>query len=58
MMNLSFNIGFISFGCLKNLVDFECILIEFCLDGYNIIFSYEGVDLVIVNICGFIDSVV
>ncbi|HDV7289377.1 30S ribosomal protein S12 methylthiotransferase RimO [Pasteurella multocida] len=52
------NIGFISLGCPKNLVDSERILTELRSDGYNIIPSYENADLVIVNTCGFIDSAV
>lgn len=57
-MNSTPNIGFISLGCPKNLVDSERILTELRADGYNIIPSYEGADLVIVNTCGFIDSAV
>jgi len=52
------NIGFVSLGCPKNLVDSERILTELRTDGYNIVPSYENVDLVIVNTCGFIDSTV
>ncbi|MDK7254172.1 30S ribosomal protein S12 methylthiotransferase RimO [Haemophilus sp. UMB1048] len=52
------NIGFVSLGCPKNLVDSERILTELRADGYNIVPSYENVDLVIVNTCGFIDSAV
>ncbi|WP_439242660.1 30S ribosomal protein S12 methylthiotransferase RimO [Lonepinella sp. BR2474] len=52
------NIGFVSLGCPKNLVDSERILTELRTDGYNIIPTYENADLVIVNTCGFIDSAV
>ena len=52
------NIGFVSLGCPKNLVDSERILTELRTDGYNIVPSYENLDLVIVNTCGFIDSAV
>lgn len=57
-MSTTPNIGFISLGCPKNLVDSERILTELRVDGYNIIPSYENADLVIVNTCGFIDSAV
>ncbi|WGE33590.1 30S ribosomal protein S12 methylthiotransferase RimO [Actinobacillus genomosp. 1] len=57
-MSTTPNIGFISLGCPKNLVDSERILTELRTDGYNIISSYENADLVIVNTCGFIDSAV
>lgn len=58
MQNSTPNIGFVSLGCPKNLVDSERILTELRSDGYNIVPSYENVDLVIVNTCGFIDSAV
>ncbi|EHK90035.1 30S ribosomal protein S12 methylthiotransferase RimO [Aggregatibacter actinomycetemcomitans] len=57
-MNTTPNIGFVSLGCPKNLVDSERILTELRSNGYNIIPSYENADLVIVNTCGFIDSAV
>ncbi|MFD0965554.1 30S ribosomal protein S12 methylthiotransferase RimO [Seminibacterium arietis] len=57
-MSLAPNVGFISLGCPKNLVDSERILTELRAEGYNIISSYENADLVIVNTCGFIDSAV
>lgn len=52
------NIGFLSLGCPKNLVDSERILTELRAEGYNIVPSYDNADLVIVNTCGFIDSAV
>lgn len=52
------NIGFLSLGCPKNLVDSERILTELRTEGYNIVPSYDNADLVIVNTCGFIDSAV
>ena len=58
LQNSTPNIGFVSLGCPKNLVDSERILTELRTDGYNIVPSYENVDLVIVNTCGFIDSAV
>lgn len=58
MLTTAPNIGFISLGCPKNLVDSERILTQLRSDGYNIIPSYENADLVIVNTCGFIDSAV
>ncbi|MBY6223032.1 30S ribosomal protein S12 methylthiotransferase RimO [Ferrimonas balearica] len=51
-------IGFISLGCPKNLVDSERILTQLRIEGYDIVNTYEGADLVIVNTCGFIDSAV
>ncbi len=51
-------IGFVSLGCPKNLVDSERILSRLRAEGYNLSSSYEGADLVVVNTCGFIDAAV
>ncbi|MCW8902085.1 MAG: 30S ribosomal protein S12 methylthiotransferase RimO, partial [Sedimenticola sp.] len=51
-------IGFVSLGCPKNLVDSERILTQLRAEGYAIAYSYEGADLVVVNTCGFIDAAV
>ncbi|MEM6773223.1 MAG: 30S ribosomal protein S12 methylthiotransferase RimO [Pseudomonadota bacterium] len=50
------NVGFVSLGCPKALVDSERILSQLKADGYNIVGSYEDAALVVVNTCGFIDS--
>jgi len=52
------NIGFISLGCPKALVDSERILTKLRADGYTISPTYKGADLVVVNTCGFIDAAV
>jgi ribosomal protein S12 methylthiotransferase len=52
------NIGFISLGCPKALVDSERILTRLRSDGYNISATYKDADLVVVNTCGFIDAAV
>jgi ribosomal protein S12 methylthiotransferase len=49
-------VGFVSLGCPKALVDSERILTQLKLEGYDIVSSYEGADVVVVNTCGFIDS--
>ncbi len=51
-------IGFVSLGCPKNLVDSERILTQLRTEGYGISPSYDGADLVVVNTCGFIDDAV
>jgi ribosomal protein S12 methylthiotransferase len=51
-------IGFVSLGCPKNLVDSERILSRLRAEGYALSDSYEGADLVVVNTCGFIDAAV
>ncbi len=49
-------IGLISLGCPKALVDSERILTRLNNEGYNISRNYEGASAVIVNTCGFLDS--
>ncbi|AGA31939.1 Ribosomal protein S12p Asp88 methylthiotransferase [Thioalkalivibrio nitratireducens DSM 14787] len=51
-------IGFVSLGCPKALVDSEQILSRLRAEGYGIVPDYDGADLVIVNTCGFIDSAI
>ncbi len=51
-------VGMVSLGCPKALVDSERILTQLRAEGYEMVGSYEGADLVIVNTCGFIDSAV
>ncbi len=43
------NIGFISLGCPKALVDSEQILTRLRSEGYNISPTYQDADLVIVH---------
>lgn len=52
------NVGFVSLGCPKALVDSERILTQMRSEGYNISNSYDNADLVVVNTCGFIDSAI
>lgn len=52
------NIGFISLGCPKALVDSERILTKLRAEGYTISPTYKDADLVVVNTCGFIDAAV
>lgn len=52
------NIGFISLGCPKALVDSERILSQLRAEGYGISAQYDNADLVVVNTCGFIDAAV
>ena len=50
------NIGMVSLGCPKALVDSERILTRLRAEGYGISPDYTGADAVIVNTCGFLDS--
>ncbi len=49
-------VGIVSLGCPKALVDSERILTSLRSEGYAISPSYDGADVVIVNTCGFLDS--
>ena len=51
-------IGFISLGCPKALVDSERIITKLRSEGYEIVPTYQDSDLVVVNTCGFIDAAV
>jgi ribosomal protein S12 methylthiotransferase len=57
-MSKSPQIGFVSLGCPKNLVDSERILTQLRAEGYGVAPGYQSADLVVVNTCGFIDSAV
>src|SRR5688572_33504500 len=49
-------VGFVSLGCPKNLVDSEVMMGQLAEAGYEITNDAEGVDTVVVNTCGFIES--
>jgi ribosomal protein S12 methylthiotransferase len=51
-------VGFVSLGCPKATVDSEHILTQLRAEGYDIVPTYQGADLVVVNTCGFIDEAV
>ncbi len=55
-MNKAPNIGLVSLGCPKALVDSERIISTLRAQGYLFSPNYAGADAVIVNTCGFIDS--
>ncbi len=48
------NIGFISLGCPKNLVDTEIMMDILRKSGHRIVNSPERADAVVINTCGFI----
>lgn len=51
-------VGFVSLGCPKALVDSERILTGLRAEGYTLVDTYRGADIVVVNTCGFIDEAV
>ncbi len=50
------NIGVVSLGCAKNLVDTEVMLGILGHEGYQIVADPAEADVIIVNTCAFIDS--
>lgn len=49
------NIGFVSLGCSKNLIDTE-VVIGKLKNKYNVVNDPKQADIIVVNTCGFIDS--
>ncbi len=50
------NVGFISLGCSKNLVDTEMMVGLFKNNNYKIVNDPKEADIIIINTCGFIES--
>ena len=50
------NVGFVSLGCSKNLVDTEMCIGLLKEKEFNIVNDPEEADIIIVNTCGFIES--
>ena len=50
------NVGFISLGCSKNLIDTEAAIGEFKEHKFTIVNDASKADIIVVNTCGFIDS--
>lgn len=50
------NVGFISLGCSKNLIDTEVAIGMFKDNNYKIVNNPEDADILVINTCGFIES--
>ena len=50
------NVGFISLGCSKNLIDTECLIGIFKDNRFQIVNEEEKADILVINTCGFIES--
>ncbi|MBQ2938393.1 MAG: 30S ribosomal protein S12 methylthiotransferase RimO [Clostridia bacterium] len=50
------NVGFISLGCSKNLIDTEVAIGMFKNNNYKIVNNSEDADILVINTCGFIES--
>ena len=53
---LNMNVGFISLGCSKNLIDTETIIGKFKNNKFTIVNDEKKADVIVINTCGFIDS--
>lgn len=49
------NVGFISLGCSKNLVDTEMTIGLFRKNNHKIVSNPEEADVIVINTCGFIE---
>ena len=54
--NNKMNVGFISLGCSKNLIDTEVAIGHFKNNQYEIVNNPEKADIIVINTCGFIES--
>ena len=50
------NVGFVSLGCSKNLIDTEATIGLFKKHNFKIVNSPENADILVINTCGFIES--
>lgn len=50
------NVGFVSLGCSKNLVDTEMMIGLFEDNKYNVVNNPKEADIIVINTCGFIES--
>ena len=49
------NVGFISLGCSKNLIDTEMMIGVFKNNGFTIVNNPQTADIIVINTCGFIE---
>ena len=50
------NVGFISLGCSKNLIDTEVTIGHFKKHQYEIVNNPEKAEIIVINTCGFIEN--
>ena len=50
------NVGFISLGCTKNLIDTEMVIGLFKNNNYKIVNNVEEAEIIVINTCGFIEA--
>ena len=54
--NYKMNVGFVSLGCSKNLIDTEAVIGKFKENKFTIVNDEKKADIIVINTCGFIDS--
>ncbi len=50
------NVGFVSLGCSKNLIDTESLIGSFKNHQFQIVNEEDKADILVINTCGFIES--
>ena len=50
------NVGFVSLGCSKNLIDTEIVIGQFKKHNFKIVNEEENADIIVINTCGFIEG--
>jgi len=50
------NVGFVSLGCSKNLIDTEAMIGKFKKNQYKIVNNPKEAEIIVINTCGFLDS--
>ena len=50
------NVGFVSLGCSKNIIDTEVMIGKFKKNEYKIVNNPKEADVIIINTCGFIEQ--
>ena len=50
------NVGFVSLGCSKNLIDTEVMIGKFKSNKHKIVNTPQEAEIIVINTCGFIES--
>ncbi len=50
------NVGFVSLGCSKNLIDTEMAIGVFKNNKFNIVNNVKNAEIIVINTCGFIEA--
>lgn len=55
---MSHQVGFVSLGCPKALVDSERIITQLRAQGYDLVSTYNNAKVVVINTCGFTNDAI